>query len=91
MEARKILKQYAFSLVMLLCVGAFFLGIVSVKEKTQYNMDLTPYETVSVEKKQGSITFYYGTREHRIRTDYAEKIRNALGENLIFDFRQIFS
>ncbi len=91
MEARKILKQYVFSLVMILCIGTFFLGTVSVKEKTRYNMDLTPYDIVSVEKEQGSVAFYCGTREYRIRTDYAEKIRNALGENLIFDFRQIFS
>ena len=91
METRKILRQYLFSLVVILCFGAFFLGTVSVKERTQYNMDMTPYETVAVEKEQGSLAFRYGERVHRIRTDYAEKIRNALGENFIFDFRQIFS
>lgn len=91
MEARRILKQYVFSLVVILCIGAFFIGTVSAKEKTQYNMDMTPYTTVSFEKEQGSITFYYGDSVYVIRTDFAEKIRNSVGENLIFDFRQIFT
>ena len=49
MEIRRILKQYAFSLVVIICVAFFVSGIVSVREKTQYNMDMTPYETVEIE------------------------------------------
>ncbi len=91
MEARKILRQYLFSLVVILCIGAFFLGAVSVKEKTRYNMDLTPYETVKIEKEQGCITLSYGEKVYSIKADYVEKLINAADEGLIFDFRQIFA
>ena len=91
MEVRKILRQYLFSLVIILCLAAFFIGTVRVKEKTRYNMDMTPYETVEIEKGQGRLSFYYKEREYTLKTDYAEKIRNSLKENFIFDFRQIFS
>ena len=90
MEAARILRQYIFSLVVILCLGVFFIGTAAVKEKTQYNMDMTPFDTVSVEKRQGSIALYYGEKSLIIKTDYAEKISNALGEGFIFDFRDIF-
>lgn len=90
MEAKKILKQYFFSLVVIICISAFFLGAVRVREKTQYNMDMTPYETVAFEKQQDGYSIYYADKEYRIRTDYADKIRNAFTEGFIFDFRQIF-
>ncbi|MBQ6600894.1 MAG: hypothetical protein IIX36_04550 [Clostridia bacterium] len=91
MEARKIFRQYLFSLVVILCIGAFFLGAVSVKEKTQYNMDLTPYETVKIEKEQGNIIFTYGEKVYSIKDDYIKKLINAADEGFIFDFRQIFA
>lgn len=49
MEIKRLLKQYAFSLVVILCTGAFLSGIVTVREKTRYNMDMTPYKTVESE------------------------------------------
>lgn len=90
-EARKILKQYAFSLVVILCAGFFLLGAIRVKEKTQYNMDMTLSETVKTEKSEDGITFYYKDKRYIVRTDYAEKIREAAEEGLIFDFRHIFN
>ena len=91
MEARKILRQYLFSLVVILCAGVFFLGTVSVRERTRHNMYLTPYETVEFEKEEGYFTLSYGEKVYIIRADYIEKLRNAADEGLIFDFRQIFA
>lgn len=95
MEFKRILRQYAFSLVVILCVGVFFFGTVSVREKTQYNMDMTPYEKVEIEQEQDRVIVRYGENERIIRTDYAKKLRyrlqEAFGESFIFDFRQFFA
>lgn len=48
MELKRILKQYAFSLLVICCTIFFFIGIVTVREKTRYNMDMTVYETVEL-------------------------------------------
>lgn len=41
MEIRKLLKQYIFSSFVIICVAVLFIGITTVKEKTQYNMDFS--------------------------------------------------
>ena len=79
-ERRKVLKQYLFSLVLILCVTAFFCYTVTVKEKTDYNMNMTPYEIISVDKKADGLKFSYGDSEIFIRKEYVEKI----GKNVFF-------
>lgn len=49
MELKRILRQYIFTLIIIMCIGFLFSGIVTVREKTQFNMDMTPYETVNFE------------------------------------------
>lgn len=46
MQRRKILRRYLLSVSVLLCIFAFFAGIVTVRERTRYNMDLTPYSKI---------------------------------------------
>ncbi len=91
---KRILKQYGFSLVIILCAGAFLSGIASVREKTRYNMDMTPYETVEIENTDEGVLLHYGENERLIRTNYAQmlakKLNDAFNEDLLFDFRQIF-
>ena len=95
MEIKKILRQQAFSLVVIFCIGLFFFGTVIAREKTQYNMDMTDYERVEIVRLGDRVVIRVGDREQVIRTDYAEnlqkRLREALGESFIFDFRQIFS
>lgn len=50
MEIKRILKQYAFSLVVIICLTAFLCGITVVREKTRYNMDMTRYATITNEE-----------------------------------------
>ena len=56
MEIKAILRQYAFSLVIIICVGLFLTGIICVREKTQYNMDMTAYETVEIDNMNKILT-----------------------------------
>ena len=56
MEIKAILRQYAFSLVIIICVGLFLTGIIRVREKTQYNMDMTAYETVEIDNMNKILT-----------------------------------
>ena len=49
MEIKRILKQYAFCLIVICCVSSFFYAGITVRERTQYNMDMTSYDqTVKV-------------------------------------------
>ncbi len=92
MKARKILRQYLFSLVVILCVGLLFLGVISARERTRYNMDMTMYATVEIDKdEKGDVVFRYGEKTYTVKSDYIERIRNAGNEGVIFDFRQIFA
>lgn len=94
MEFKKIFRQYTFSLVVILCVAAFFVGTVSVREKTQYNMDMTPYNEIEV-KEEGSVVINYNGKQYSIKNDYlrrlSEQINTTLDKDLIFNFREIFS
>lgn len=48
MELKRILRQYAFTLVVIMCIGLLLSGFATVRDKTRYNMDMTPYETVEI-------------------------------------------
>ena len=75
-ERGQILRGHLFFLVPVLCVSAFFCGIITVKEKTQYNMDMTPYSEVSVENREESIVLYAGERSFELDKKYFEKEKN---------------
>lgn len=68
-EIKRLLKQYAFSLVVIFCLSSLLCGITVVREKTRYNMELTSYRTVSAEQFREVLYEAY------------EKITNLLTEN----------
>ena len=52
MEIKKILRQYLFTLIIIVCIYTMAAGIFTVKEKTQYNIDMTSYSKVQLEKTE---------------------------------------
>ena len=95
MKIKGILRQYFFSLVVIFTVSAFFLGTVSVREKTQYNMDMTPYGKVEIVSRDDEIVIRLGEKEAVIDISYAKKLQqsleNTLDNDFFFDLRQIFT
>ena len=71
---KKILRQYIFTIAFILCLTSFFIGIITVKEKTRYNMDMTPYSTVSITETEKGITVSFGEKEHFISRENIEKL-----------------
>lgn len=63
MTRRQILRQYILSLTVLFCLLAFFCGIITVKEKTEYNISLTPYSQLAVENEEAYIKISLDERE----------------------------
>ena len=95
MELKRILKQYLFSLVIILCIGLFFYGTVLAAERTRYNMDMTEYETVELKNTDGGVLLRYGNNEWIISSDYAQKLIKKLNididENFLFEFQHILN
>ena len=83
METKKILRQYFFCVVSIFCVGTFFFGTVSVREKTRYNMDMTSYEKIEIIHEDGRIIIRSQDNDTVIRTDYAEMVKELIGERII--------
>ena len=71
---KKIFRQYVFTVMFILCIMAFFAGIITVKEKTQYNMDMSPYSTVEVVRSGNGITITVGEKEAVIMREDIEKL-----------------
>ena len=71
---KKILRQYVFTLAVIFCIMSFFCGIITVKEKTQYNMDMSPYKTVSVIENSDGIVIIAGGNKTLIKREHIEKL-----------------
>ena len=78
MEIKRILKQYIFSLILILCAASFFFGVITVREKTEYNMKMTPYDTVEVKNDGQCFLFTVGEEVGFVIPDYV----NSLVQNL---------
>lgn len=78
MEIKHILKQYAFTLVVILCVSVMATGFFTVKEKTQYNIDMTNYSKIRIEKTAEGVVLGYGDKEQLIRFDISDKFKDIL-------------
>lgn len=90
LEVRKILDQYAFSLVIILCAASFFLGIVSVREKTGYNMNMTVYGTVETQKQEDGFVVLYGENGGFFIpdniNDLVKELKNTIQERINYIF-----
>ena len=67
---------------------SFFIGIITVREKTQYNMDMTSYGTVDVTEGGDGIRIVLGEKETVIRLEDIERLGRkalygALGEGFV--------
>ena len=71
---KRIMRQYAFTVAFILCLACFAGGIITVKEKTQYNMDMSPYSTVSIDKEDYAVIISAGENETVIRHSDIEKL-----------------
>lgn len=69
MEKHKILRQYIFSVAVLLCLTVFLCGTVAVKEKTEYNMYMTPYDVIAIDKKNKGAEIRLGERAFFIQKE----------------------
>lgn len=89
MTRRQILRQYFLTLTVLFCIFAFFCGIITVSEKTEYNMSLTPYSQLVLENEKDYIKISLDEKELILNKELLKKSgkRGAymlLGE--IFDY-----
>ena len=50
MGLKAVLRQYAFSVFVILCAAALLCGIIFVRERTQYNIDMTQYDKVEISR-----------------------------------------
>lgn len=48
MERRKLIKRYFFSLAVIFCIFCFMAGIITVSEKTRYNISGADYARVGI-------------------------------------------
>ncbi len=85
---KRIMRQYAFTVAFILCFMSFFIGIITVREKTQYNMDMSPYSTVSIDGSGDEIRILSGGKETVIRREDIEKLSKraflgALGDGFV--------
>lgn len=71
---KKIIVRYVFTVAVILCLMSSICGIIAVKEKTQYNMDMSPYDTASIEKRDDGVVISLGERETFIDRDIIEKM-----------------
>ncbi len=71
---KKIFRQYIFILAIILCLMCFFSGIITVREKTQYNMDMTPYRVVTVDRADSGISISFGKDSILIKREYVENL-----------------
>lgn len=63
MTRRQLLRQYLLSLTVLFCIFILFCGIITVRERTEYNMSLTPYSQLSLENEGDYIKIKLEERE----------------------------
>lgn len=69
---RKILRQYIFTLGFLLCLAFMVGGIITVREKTRYNMDMSPYSTVIISENSEGLKITVGEKETFIKREHME-------------------
>ncbi len=78
MERRRIFRQYFFSLTVIACVMSFFVGVITVSQRTRYNMELTDYDKISLYKSDKGIEIAFGQRELFLANEDIEKMgKNA--------------
>ena len=73
MGIKALLRRYVFSVFAILCITVLLCGIITVREKTQYNMDLTEYERLEVSKVDSGFIISAGRREFAL--DYNDGIK----------------
>lgn len=66
MGIKALLRHYAFSVVAILCMTVLLCGIIFVRERTQYNMDMTEYPLLEVVRGEESIIITVGKRKIEI-------------------------
>lgn len=67
MGIKALLRQYAFSVFAILCITVLFCGIIFVRERTQYNMDMTEYERLEVSSLEDGIIITAGARKIELK------------------------
>lgn len=72
MGIKELFRQFIFSVFAVLCAAVLLCGITAVREKTQYNMDMTEYDRLEISKSDGGFIISAGERELVI--DYADGI-----------------
>ena len=80
MERKRILRQYFFSLAVILCMMTFLTGVITVSERTRYNMELTAYQEVEFNKKPDGFEISLGEKRFFLKL---EDIEN-MGKNAFF-------
>ncbi len=80
---KKHLQKFIFSTVIILCISVFVLGIVTVKEKGEYNMYLTRYAVMSFSDRTESLEAQL--KDNRLKINIPlKKIKNTIRRYICF-------
>ena len=85
MERKRVLRQYFFSLTVILCMMAFLTGIITVSERTRYNMELTSYEEVKFTQKADGIEIAFGENKLFLKREDIENMGKSAFFSLLGD------
>lgn len=66
MGIKAVLRQYVFSVFVIVCATVLLCGIIFVRERTQYNIDMTEYAVAEIVNGEQSFTVKAGKRSFEI-------------------------
>ena len=72
MGIKAVLRQYVFSVFVIVCATVLLCGIIFVRERTQYNIDMTQYDKVEISRGEKGFEITVGNRKTTL-------------ENIIYD------
>lgn len=85
MERKRILRQYFFSLTVILCMMTFLTGVIAVSEKTRYNMELTSFDEVKFTQNADGIEISFGENKLFLKREDIENMGKSAFFGLLGD------
>ena len=85
MERKKLLRQYFLSLTAILCLMCFLTGVITVSERTRYNMELTSFDEVKFSQKADGIEISFGENKLFLKREDLENMGKSAFYGLLGD------
>lgn len=67
MGIKSLLRQYIFTVFVIFCATVLLCGIISVKERTQYNIDMSGYPVLEISRGEDIVIITAGTRRIELK------------------------